>query len=40
VVMSRMSKILDFPPFNPQNMVRTSPYVLIRSGGPDCVFMR
>ena len=24
-----------FPPFNPENMVRTSPHVLIRSGGPE-----
>ena len=26
--------ILLFPPFNPENIVRTSPHVLIPSGGP------
>jgi hypothetical protein len=25
----------DFSPFNPENMVRTSPHVLIRSGSPE-----
>ena len=29
-----MSEILIFPSYNPKNMLRTSPYVLIRSGGP------
>jgi hypothetical protein len=24
-----------FPPYNPKNMVRTSPHFLIRSGGPE-----
>ena len=34
MLMIRMSKIIIFPPFNPSKMVRISPHVLLRSGGP------
>jgi hypothetical protein len=32
-LMIRMGKIIIFSSFNPENMARTSPHVLIRSGG-------
>ena len=36
-IMEKFNKILISPlqSWNPENMVRTSPHALIRSGGPD-----